>query len=96
MDTFRKHWADVTIRSLRAESNHISSLADFGLAAEFPESKGPLAAAPPWMTGSSQSTASSGVSAEPLNNGRDHAASFVGTAEYLVRLKTTGIDLWVV
>ena len=96
MDTSRKHWVDIKIRSLLAESNHISSLADFGLAAEFPASKGPLAAAPSWMTGSSQSTTSSGLSAEPLNSGRDQATSFVGTAEYLVRLRTTGLDLWVV
>jgi hypothetical protein len=96
MDTSRKHRVDIEIRSLLAESNHIFSLADFGLAAEFSESKGPLAVAPPWMTGSSQSTASSGLSTEPLNSGRDQVTSFVGTAEYLVRLRNTGLDLWVV
>jgi hypothetical protein len=38
------------------------------------------------MTGSSQSTAGLGGSTDPMNAGRDHAASFVGTAEYLVSL----------
>lgn len=62
------------------------SLADFGLAAEFPESKGPLATLPAWMDnpGPGASSQTREGKAVPPNKGRDVATSFVGTAEYLV------------
>jgi hypothetical protein len=66
------------------EPSHLRRLADFGLAAEFPERKGPLAATPGWMGGSAGSQALG--SADSFLASRDVASSFVGTAEYLVGL----------
>jgi hypothetical protein len=67
---------------MSAESASIRRLADFGLAAEFPNSKGPLAVTPGWIEGStgSQQLGSAGS----FLASRDSASSFVGTAEYLV------------
>lgn len=69
------------------------SLADFGLAAEFPDSQGPLAALPPWMGGTPVKSddnrpklarhATAGAD-QSTAAARDTATSFVGTAEYLV------------
>lgn len=58
-------------------------LVDFGLAAHFPESRGPAAVAPAWMKGSPSRPGLARHVTDGAKLPTDTCESFVGTAEYL-------------
>jgi serum/glucocorticoid-regulated kinase 2 len=91
------HAAGVIYRDLKPENALLGAdghivLVDFGLAAEFPNSEGPVPALANWMTGPSSEDETRPRIHRHVTTGkdvvtakkRDIATSFVGTAEYLV------------
>lgn len=85
------HAAGVIYRDLKPENVLISAdghivLVDFGLAAHFPDSRGPSAVSPSWMgkgTSTPLNVAGHVVGQKTSNRLADVCESFVGTAEYL-------------
>ncbi len=85
------HASGVIYRDLKPENALLGAdghivLVDFGLAAEFPGSQGPLSLKPQWMSDSEPRPSLHHFSSEgagPLRPAGDTATSFVGTAEYL-------------
>jgi serine/threonine protein kinase len=96
------HAAGVIYRDLKPENALLGAdghivLVDFGLAAEFPNSRGPLAVTPHWMGESPMDNETiprlhrhATAERDTLMPTRDLATSFVGTAEYLVSFLLLG------